>query len=97
MPAPIDGQVISALARAEAKAQSKIAVSDLVVELNRIREADQRRYDELAQAVNRLGVMVAVLVDCAVGDPLKSEGTPDDKRAKFERLCAAKLAAAEKK
>ena len=82
------------ISRAEGRAQAKIRTSELVEVLNGIRKEDINTFATMATQLNTLGVMMEVLVDLMC-DPsaMKSEGTPDGRRARFQRMCDAKAAA----
>ena len=86
------------IARAESKAQAKLRTSELVDVLNKIRKEDIDTFSTMATQLNTLGVMMEVLVDLMC-DPslMKSEGTPEGRRARFQRLCDAKAAAFEER
>lgn len=86
-----DMKTFTATVRAEAKAQAKIRCQELAEAFNACRRGDAQAFNQMARALNRLGVMVDVLVDLLADDkPLRSEGLAADRRKKFERLCEAK-------
>lgn len=91
-------QIILSMIRAEARAQSKIMVSDVVAQFNMIHKGDKDAIDKLARPVNTLGVMMEVVIDLLSDPrPLQSQGLAADKRKKFSALCDAKAAEFEKK
>lgn len=85
------GAIVKKFMRAEAMAASKRNSQELADQFNKIHAEDAAAFDKLAMAVNRLNVMTDVILDLLVDDaPLRAEGRPEDKRAKFHRLCEAK-------
>ena len=83
--------VAKVLCRAEAKAQSTLRAKDLADQANKLFAEHGKASDIHGAAINRLAVMVDVMLDLLVDDkPMRAEGRPEDKRAKFHALCAAK-------
>jgi hypothetical protein len=90
--AQVDLQIVTRLARAEAHAQAKLMVKEVSDQFNLIRKGDVEGFDRLAQAVNKLGCMVEVLIQLACDPtPLNREGRAEDKRHRFEAMCDAQM------
>ena len=82
--------IMLGLARAEAAGQAKIYSKEIAMQFNAIRKEDVRKYSTMAEQSNKLGVMLAVVIDLLVNDgPIK--------QADFNALCAKKEAELKKK